>query len=246
MPSFATVTNGATVQAQDIDQLVNALNGAAGQGVPIAITGPNDSVNFALAVKNNEVTNSRALQVLRANNAVLIQADANGVVVSPDGVAAVAQVVNLSMAQTLSNKTLTAPSINAPLAGTAFGAWTAWTPTIAQTGNVALTVNNASYITFGKTALVMARCTTTAVGGGSTGISMAALPVSIKDANSRTALGAFVFDHGGTLYSGTVTAASATSIEFLSTGQANFLGAAPAFTIASGDILGVALLFETP
>lgn len=104
MPSFYSVATGNTGAAQDVDQLINALNGTAGQGVPIAITGPNDSVNFALAVKNNEVTNSRALQVLRANNAVLIQADANGVVVSPDGVATAAQVLTISTTQTLTNK----------------------------------------------------------------------------------------------------------------------------------------------
>jgi hypothetical protein len=109
MPSFATVTNGAVVQAQDVNQMVNALNGAAGLGVPLAVTAVNDSVNFAAAIKNGETTNSRALQVLRANNVVLLQADANGVVGSVDGIAAAAQLVNVSLAQTLTNKTLTNP-----------------------------------------------------------------------------------------------------------------------------------------
>jgi hypothetical protein len=110
MPSFATVTNGAVVQAQDVNQLVQALNGAAGLGVPLAVTAVNDSVNFAAAIKNGETTNSRALQVLRANNVVLLQADANGVVGSVDGIAAAAQLVNVSLAQTLTNKTISVAS----------------------------------------------------------------------------------------------------------------------------------------
>jgi hypothetical protein len=120
MPSFATVSNGAVVQAQDVDQIVNALNGAAGLGVPLAVTAVNDSVNFALALKNGETTNSRALQVLRANNVVLLQADANGVVGSVDGIAAAAQLVNVSLSQTLTNKTLTVP-VSAPTADGALG-----------------------------------------------------------------------------------------------------------------------------
>jgi hypothetical protein len=122
MPSFATVTNGAIVQAQDINQLVQALNGAAGLGVPLAVTAVNDSVNFALAIKNGETTNSRALQVLRANNVVLLQADANGVVGSVDGIAAAAQLVNASLAQTLTNKTFDASSnILSRIANTVLG-----------------------------------------------------------------------------------------------------------------------------
>lgn len=113
IPSFYNLTSGATVQAQDIQQVIDALKGTVGLGVPLSPTAVNDSVNFALTVKNTETTNSRALQVLRANNNVLLQADVNGVIVSPDGGAATAQVVNLSATQTLTNKTLTAPHVTA-------------------------------------------------------------------------------------------------------------------------------------
>lgn len=115
MPSFYNLVAGAVAQAQDVQQVLDALKGTAGLGVPLSPTAVNDSVNFALAVKNTDVTNSRALQVLRANNLVLMQADVNGVIVSPDGVAAAAQVVNLSLAQTLTNKTLTSPTLTSPV-----------------------------------------------------------------------------------------------------------------------------------
>lgn len=111
MPSFYNLTSGATAQAQDVQQIIDALKGTVGLGIPLSPTAVNDSVNFAVAVKNTETTNSRALQVLRANNNVLLQADANGVIVSPDGGAATAQVVNLSATQTLTNKTLTTPHL---------------------------------------------------------------------------------------------------------------------------------------
>src|SRR5438477_10877859 len=80
---------------------MNALNDSAGNGVPLSLTAPTDSVNFALAVKNDDATNSRAFQVLRSNNNVLIQADVNGVIVSPDGGATTGQVMIVNLAQTV-------------------------------------------------------------------------------------------------------------------------------------------------
>ena len=117
MPSFYNLVSGATAQAQDVQQVINALNGTVGQGIPLAVTAVNDSVNFALVVKNTDSTNSRALQVLRANGSVLLQADVNGVIVSPDGGPSTAQVVNVNATQTISNKTFTAPVLNNPSVG---------------------------------------------------------------------------------------------------------------------------------
>lgn len=101
MPSFVTVTSGATAQAQDVNQLILAMNGTPGSGIPISLTAVNDSVNFALAVKNADPTNSRSLQVLRANNNVLLQADASGVIASPDGGATTGQIMTVNSTQTV-------------------------------------------------------------------------------------------------------------------------------------------------
>lgn len=106
MPSFYNLTSGNTAQTQDVQQIIDALKGTAGLGVPLSPTAVNDSVNFALAVKNLDTTNSRALQVVRANNTVLLQADVNGLIGSVDGTTAPAQLVNVSLAQTLTNKTI--------------------------------------------------------------------------------------------------------------------------------------------
>jgi len=141
VPSFVTVTNGNTEQAQDVNQIINALNGSAGNGIPISLTALNDSVNFALAVKNADATNSRSLQVLRSNNNVLIQADVNGVIVSPDGGATTAQVMTVSHTQTLTNKTLTAPHLTSAVVDSGGLTITAGSVTVS---NGVLTITNSA------------------------------------------------------------------------------------------------------
>lgn len=114
MPSFYNLTSGVTAQAQDVQQIIDALKGTAGLGVPLSPTAVSDQVNYALAVKNLDTNNSRALQVIKANNTVLLQADTNGLIGSVDGSATVAQIVNVSATQTLANKTLSVPVLTGP------------------------------------------------------------------------------------------------------------------------------------
>lgn len=116
--SFYLVTSGNVAQAQDVNQILYALRGDSGLGIPLSPTAINDSVNFALSVKNLDATNSRALQVIRANGTILLQADVNGLVASVDGTPSVSQLVNTSTAQTLTSKTLTSPVINSPTIST--------------------------------------------------------------------------------------------------------------------------------
>jgi hypothetical protein len=76
---FARVNPGDLIQAQNLDQLVDSFNGVAGKGIPIAESSVNDATNYALTVQNLEVTNSRALNVLKSDGSLLIRADVNGV-----------------------------------------------------------------------------------------------------------------------------------------------------------------------
>lgn len=73
----------ALTDAEDVDvnQIFEALEGDAGKGQPISLTALNDPVRFALAARNLDPTNSRALQVLKADGTDLLIADANGVFV---------------------------------------------------------------------------------------------------------------------------------------------------------------------
>src|SRR5436305_1259885 len=102
MASLNDVIQGSSADSSCIQQVVDALKGTAGKGVPISLTAVNDSANWALDVKNAEAVNSRALRATRANGTVLIQADANGVQVSATG-GAPATVVSVNDIQTLTN-----------------------------------------------------------------------------------------------------------------------------------------------
>lgn len=109
MPSLSDVVAGTVAHASDVDQIVQLLKGTAGKGVAVALTAISDAGNWALTVQNRDPT-SKAFQALKADGTVLLQVDQNGVKLSPDGNAAVANVVTTTATQTLSAKTLTSPT----------------------------------------------------------------------------------------------------------------------------------------
>jgi hypothetical protein len=81
---------GDQMKAVNVNQIIDALDGASGAGVPISLTAVSDATNFALTVQNDEPTNSRALNVLDASGNVMIRVDAGGVTLGgplsvPDG-----------------------------------------------------------------------------------------------------------------------------------------------------------------
>lgn len=80
--AFVRVNPGDPMQAHQLNQVIDALTGAVGAGVPIAPTAVNDASNYALTVQNDDATNSRALLVLKQDGTTLIQADKNGVVLA--------------------------------------------------------------------------------------------------------------------------------------------------------------------
>jgi hypothetical protein len=117
VPSFTDVIIGASALAADIQQVIDALKGTAGKGVPISLTAVNDPGSFALSVRNNDGGASKAVIVYKADGTILFQIDKNGVLASPDGVAGASGI--LTAAGTLN---LTGKTYAATLAGATAGA----------------------------------------------------------------------------------------------------------------------------
>lgn len=256
MASFNDVIAGSSADSSCIQQVVDALKGTAGKGVPISITAVNDSVNWAVDVQNDEAVNSRTFRASRANGTVLIQADVNGVQVSSTG-GAPATVVNISDAQTLTNKTLTSPVINGTPTGTAgFGAWSSFTPTLLQNSSApTFTVNRSAYNVIGKTAFVQVSITinTTGAVGVSSAITLGGIPAAITPAytNALAAVcGEFTYLRSGIqVYKGAAVNTAPTTIEFYSDSTGGNItgrfGITPLFTVAASDVLGLCATWET-
>lgn len=86
----------------------------------------------------------------------------------------------LAGTETLTNKTLTAPVINGALTGTAFAAWTAWTPTVtAETGTFTTVAGSGRYTQVGKKVDWSVTITITTVGTAANGIRFT-LPVTAQ------------------------------------------------------------------
>ena len=79
MVSFQPVHPGDPMQAHQVQQVIDALIGTPGAGVPLSPTQVNDTINYALSVENTDPANSRALNVMKADGSVLVRADATGV-----------------------------------------------------------------------------------------------------------------------------------------------------------------------
>jgi hypothetical protein len=77
--SFSDVHAGDPINAANVQQLIDALKGTTGKGVPLSPTAVNSSTAYALTVENVETTNSRALNVLKSDGSTLIKADGTGV-----------------------------------------------------------------------------------------------------------------------------------------------------------------------
>ena len=82
MPSFNDVISRSWADSSCVQQVIDALKGTAGQGVPISITAVNDSANFALDARNQDTVNGRSFRVRDSSNAAQIQCDVNGVTIN--------------------------------------------------------------------------------------------------------------------------------------------------------------------
>lgn len=129
-----------------------------------------------------------------------------------------------------------------------FGVWTAFVPTMSQVGAVTVTVNSARYAVVGKTAYVSMLLTTTSGGTGGNGVAVAGLPGAVAPqlTNALAMIGNFTYSRGGTFYTGTVNAASSTTLGFLCSvgGATNVFGVTPNITVTAGDIIGIQAVYE--
>lgn len=77
--SFSDVHPGDPINAVNVQQVIDALKGTVGKGIPLVVDAVNDGTRYALTLQNDDTVNSRAINVLKADGSVLIAADATGV-----------------------------------------------------------------------------------------------------------------------------------------------------------------------
>lgn len=125
-------------------------------------------------------------------------------------------------------------------------AWTDWTPTVAQTANITLTITFARYCVIGKIAFVQAHLALTSAGTAGASIILAGIPaaIAIKNTTNTAPLGTFTFFDTGTNFrvGAAVAAADANAMAFIADADNSYLGAA--VTIANGDTLAVNCVYE--
>lgn len=127
------------------------------------------------------------------------------------------------------------------------GAWKTWTPTVTQSTTPTFTTTRALYTQVGKT--VIAHCTLQFDGGtsGTAGnvILLGGLPVNMKNADGNGNKGVYnLLDSGTAFYGGSAVSATTSSVKFIDSGQADYIGAAPSFGLTTNDILSATLTYE--
>lgn len=107
-----TVSANGKVKAQDLNQIIQALNGAV--GVPMRFDAVSDGGQYAVTIRN-QGPGGLALLVRDATGATLFQVSGSSVRAAIAGT--LQDLVGISAAQTLSGKTLASPQINNPSIG---------------------------------------------------------------------------------------------------------------------------------
>lgn len=80
--AYTLVNPGDPIHASQIMQIINSLIGTAAAGQVLSFSALNDSTHYALTVQNQDGTNSNALNVLKSDGTVILQARGTGVTVS--------------------------------------------------------------------------------------------------------------------------------------------------------------------
>lgn len=117
-----------------------------------------------------------------------------------------------------------------------------WNPTLTQSNSVSKTMGTNVYWQTGKR--IHATCFATASSSGTSGQNiLLSLPVTATTWTSLTCIGSgWIYDTStATFYQGAVLLNNSTTCGIRINGQAGFLGAAPAFAMATGDIITVSL-----
>ena len=126
--------------------------------------------------------------------------------------------------------------------------WTAFTPTLTQSGAVAKTTDYARYVQFGKTVIGSVKLTASAAGTAANPV-LVGLPVAARAGVGATVLGSAFFYDASTSVMYVLSAAykSTTSVSFYhDTGGGSDFGrsGATAITIASGDTVSMLFHYE--
>lgn len=129
--------------------------------------------------------------------------------------------------------------------GGATGAWVNWTPTLAQSAAITVTVQGARYLKIGPLAIVEVHLDITSAGSAGNSLVLAAIPAAIAPADVGThefAAGAAVFFDASatTRYHLAVNMTNSTSLLFFANASTGQFGSNPAVTAASGDVLSLA------
>lgn len=127
------------------------------------------------------------------------------------------------------------------------GAWTAYTPTLTQSGAVTKTVTYARYMRLGRLIVVQGLLAVTGSGSASNAV-VVGLPVAAAQAGNMNCGTGFIFDTSAVAgYAGHAILTSTTSIQFRpSTVTATGVLGATTFTdaLASGDTIDFSVSYE--
>lgn len=104
MPALQIIQVGETpISSAKINLIIQALNGQG--NTPVAITGINDPLAFALSLRNLDPDNGKVLIAYAADGVTeLLRVDKNGVRLSPDGISQAGTIVTADAQQTLLQK----------------------------------------------------------------------------------------------------------------------------------------------
>mgnify|MGYP007071580961 CR=1 FL=1 len=141
----------------------------------------------------------------------------------------------------ITNATITAAKIAAT-------AWTAFTPTLTQSGSVTLTVNYARYRAVGKVANLQVMVTATGAGTVSNAVILGGIPSAVEPLQtgaSRSVGSALVVDASTSVhYQANIITFSSTTMRFIASGYTNYWGVDPAIALANGDSISFSVTYE--
>lgn len=130
--------------------------------------------------------------------------------------------------------------------GAQLGAWTSYTPVLkGGATTVSKTVTYAKYIQIGKTVILQAALSATSAGAANGTITIS-LPIAGLTADTSRVVGTFfIFDSGTAFYQGSAALLSTTEIYGFGYNSVDKMGTSvPAMTLASGDGVGISIMYE--
>ncbi len=146
----------------------------------------------------------------------------------------------------LANVTVTIK--NLVVTGTFNLVWQDWIPTVTQSGNVTITINEARWCQLGKVVFCYAYLSVTGSGTAGNDIVIGQLPAGAPLAhdNQYMAIGtAQIQDAGTANYVGSVWPPGGGTLKFWAHNQASPIGTTPSFGLAAGDTIGFTARWET-